>query len=145
MEPISTITSTLSLVKSAADISKKLNEVWKGLKDRETKQQVEAILDNLHDLKQSAASLEDENRELREKLRFKRDHYEFRTPFWFAKDNPKQALCAKCFSQQIAAPMGVEGQGCTKLYRQCLVCHNCVQVAEHPHVSSRPMRSDFPI
>jgi|GEM_PF-1870830 len=144
MEPISAVTSALQLAKSAGDISKKLNEVWKGLKDRETKQQVEAILDNLHDLKQSAASLEDENRELREKLRFKSDHYQFRTPFWYAKDNPTQALCAKCFAQQIAAPIGERVEGYNNS-RQCLVCHNWVQVGERTHTSSLPMRSDFPI
>ena len=144
MEPITTVTGALTLVKSAADVSKKLNEVWKGLKDRETKQQIEAILDNLHDLKQSAAALEDENRELREKLRFKSDYYLFRTPFWFTKDNPIQALCPKCFAQQIAAPMGEPGQGCSGSYRRCLVCYNIVQVAEHSQVSLSPITSDFP-
>jgi hypothetical protein len=135
MEPITTVTGALTLVKSAAEVSKKLNEVWKGLKDRETKQQIEAILDNLHDLKQSAAALEDENRELRDKLRFKSDYHQFRTPFWYTKDNPIQALCPKCFAQQIAAPMGEPGQGCNDSYRRCLVCYNTVQVAEHPQVS----------
>jgi len=134
MEPITTVTGALTLVKSAAEVSKKLNEVWKGLKDRETKQQVEAILDNLHDLKQSAAALEDENRELREKLRFKSDDYEFLTPFWYAKGNRMLPFCAKCFAQQVAAPMGEPGQGCNESYRRCLVCYNTVQVAEHRHV-----------
>ncbi len=144
MEPITTVTGALTLVKSAAEVSKKLNEVWKELKDRETKQQVEAILDNLHDLKQSAAAIEDENRELRERLRFKSDHYEFRTPFWYAKDNPELALCSKCFAQQIVAPMGETGQGCNDSYRRCLVCYNLVQVAEHPHVSpARASRRPF--
>jgi hypothetical protein len=138
MEPITAVTGALTLVKSVADVSKKLNEVWKGLKDRETKQQVEAILDNLHDLKQSAAKLEDENRELRDKLRFKSDYYVFRTPFWYGKDNPIQAFCAKCFTQQIAAPMGEPGVGCNEAYRRCLACHNTVQVAEHRQVSLHP-------
>jgi hypothetical protein len=128
MEPISAVTGALQLAKSAADISKKLNDVWKGLKDREAKQQVEAILDNLHELKQSAAALEDENRELREKLRFKSDHYEFRTPFWYAKDDPNLSLCPKCFAEEITAPMGEPGQGCNQWFRKCLVCHNSLQV-----------------
>jgi len=139
MEPITTVTGALTLVKSAAEVSKKLNEVWKGLKDRESKQQIEAILDNLHDLKQSAAKLEDDNRELRERLRFKSDYYVFRTPFWYAKDNPELALCSKCFAQQMAAPMGEPGQGCNESYRRCLACQNIVQVAEHPQVSSHLM------
>lgn len=41
----------------------------------------------MRELKQSASNLEDENRELREKLRFKSDAYEFRNPFWSDKAN----------------------------------------------------------
>ena len=122
MEPITTATGALTLVKSAAEVSKKLNEVWKGLKDRETKQQVEAILDNLHDLKQSAAALEDENRELREKLRFKSDDYEFRNPFWYPKDQHDRPLCPKCFAGNVPAPMTEAWQEEAGVYRQCLVC-----------------------
>ena len=48
----------------------------------------------LRDLKQSASKLEDENRELREKLRFKSEAYEFRDPFWYDKAHPDRALCA---------------------------------------------------
>jgi len=142
MEPLSTVTGVLTIVKSAGDISNKLNELWKTTKDRETKRQIEVILDKLHELKQSAGALEDENRTLGEKLRFKSDDFEFRTPFWFAKDSPQQPLCAKCFAQQIAAPMGEPGQGCNESYRRCLVCYNIVQVAEHPQVSitRRPFR-----
>ena len=69
MEPLSTVTGVLSLAKPAAEITTKLNELWKAAKDRETKQQIEVVLDKLHELKQSAAAVEDENRELREKLR----------------------------------------------------------------------------
>lgn len=122
MEPITTVTGALTLVKSAAEISKKLNEVWKGLKDRETKQQIEAILDNLHDLKQSAAALEDENRELREKLRFKSEDYGFNNPFWYANDHPKRPLCPGCFARNIPAPMGERYHQDYGTFRQCLVC-----------------------
>jgi hypothetical protein len=135
MEPVTAVTSALTLVKSAADLSEKLEKLWKTA-DRETKQQVEAILDKLHELKRSAAALEDENRNLREKLRFKSDDYEFHNPFWFEKNNARQALCAKCFAQQIPAPMGEPGQGCNDTYRRCLVCNNTVQVAEHRYVPS---------
>jgi len=135
MEPVTTVTTVWTIAKTAGEISKKLYEFQKSLKDRDAKQHVDEILDQLRELKQSASQLEDENRELREKLRFKSDEYEFRTPFWYAKDNPKQALCSKCFAQQIAAPMGEPGQGCNDLYRRCLVCYNTVQVAEHPQVS----------
>lgn len=144
MEPLSTVTGVLTIAKSAAEISKKLDELWKAAKDRETKQQIEAVLDQLHELKRGAVALEDQNRELREKLRFKGDDYEFLTPFWYAKGNRMLPLCAKCFAQQIAAPMGEPGQGCNESYRRCLVCFNIVQVAEHRQVPSPRMRGDFP-
>jgi hypothetical protein len=50
-------------------------------KDRDAKQQVDEILDKLRELKQGASELEDQNREPRDKLRFKTGDYEFRTPF----------------------------------------------------------------
>src|SRR6266568_4044121 len=90
MEPVTTVTSAWTIAKTAADISKKLYELGKSLKDREAKQQVDEITDRLRDLKQHASQLEDENRELREKLRFKGDHYEFRTPFWYHKASPER-------------------------------------------------------
>jgi hypothetical protein len=138
MEPITTVTTAWTIAKTAGEISKKLYDLGKSLKDREAKQQVDEILDKLRELKQSASGLEDQNRELQEKLRFKSDYYQFRTPFWFTKDNPIQAFCPKCFAQQIAAPMGEPGQGCSKSSRRCLVCYNIVQVAEHPQVSLSP-------
>src|SRR6266436_9122335 len=98
MEPITTVTGAWTIAKTAGEISKKLYEFGKGLKDREAKQQIDEILDGVRELKQQASQLEDENRDLREKLRFKGDEYEFRTPFWYAKAYPEQALCAKCFS-----------------------------------------------
>jgi len=141
MEPLSTVTGVLTIAKSAAEISNKLNELWKAAKDRETKQQIEVILDKLHELKQSASALEDQNRELREKLRFKSDEYEFRTPFWYAKKNPNQALCAKCFSKEVAAPMDEPGHGCSPDYRLCLVCGNSVEINQTVRKASlRPAR-----
>jgi hypothetical protein len=128
MEPVTTVTTAWTIVKAASEISTKLNEFRKSLKDRDLKPQIDEILDQVAALKQSASALEDENRELREKLRFKSDEYEFRTPFWYRKNNPERALCAKCFANNLEAPMGVEGQGCSEDYRRCLVCGNDVQV-----------------
>src|SRR5258708_19933097 len=122
MEPVSTITAAFSLVKAAGDIGKSLSALRKNLKDHDIKQQIEEILDRLHELKQSAAGLEDENRELREKLRFKGDVYEFRSPFWYEKLNPQQALCPKCFAHNIAAPMDLPGRGCDPAFRSSLAC-----------------------
>ena len=128
MEPVTSVTTTWSIVRTAAEISKKLYELQKSFKDREAKQQLDEILDKLRDLKQSASELQDENRELREKLRFKSDDYEFRSPFWYEKDHPERALCAKCFASGIVAPMGKRGQDCGEGYRRCLVCHQSLEV-----------------
>ena len=129
MEPVTTFTTAWTVVKTAGDITKKLNEVWKNLKDREAKHQVEEILDKVHELKQEAAALEDENRELRGKLRFKSDVYEFHTPFWYDKAHPDRALCPKCHAKQIDGQMGEsEDSRC----RQCLVCGEVISVYDRP-------------
>jgi hypothetical protein len=80
-----------------------------------------ASVDKLRELKQSASELEDENRELREKLRFKSDEYGFRNPFYFHKAFPEQPLCPKCFASKVAAPMSDKFQA-GGLHRRCLVC-----------------------
>ena len=116
------ISTGWEIAKTAADISKKLYELGKSLKQRDEKQQIDEILDQVRALKQSASELEDENRELRLKLRFKSEEYEFRNPFWYQRTNPTLALCPKCFAKGIAAPMGELGQECSPDYRRCLVC-----------------------
>ena len=128
MEPVSTIKTAWTIAKTAGEISKKLYELGKSLKDHDAKKQVDEITDELRDLKHQASLLEDENRELRDKLRFKSDEYEFRTPFWYHKANPERALCAKCHAKEIPAPMGEPGQGCGDSYRLCLVCGEGVEV-----------------
>ena|ERR1019366_3775213 len=129
MEPVTTVTTAWTIAKTAAEISKKLFEFRKSLKDREAKQQIEDIVDQLRELKQSASELEDENRELREKLRFKGDNFDFRTPFYYAKAHPNQPLCPKCYAKKSDAPMGKPGQGCGTDYRRCLVCENIIRVS----------------
>jgi hypothetical protein len=128
MEPVTTVTTAWTIARTAGEISKKLYEFGKSLKDREAKQQVDEILDKVRELKQSASELEDENRELREQLRFRSDAYVFRAPFWFDQTQPEQPLCPKCFAKKIAAPMGAVGQGCSDKYRRCLVCNDAVEV-----------------
>jgi hypothetical protein len=131
MEPITTVTAALSLTKSAAELSKKLYEFGKGLKDREQKHQVEEMQDTLTQFKRSASELEDENRALREKLRFKGDDYIFKHPFRYRKDNLQQPLCMKCFANNIEAPMGEAGHDCSPEYRRCLVCSTVALVVSH--------------
>lgn len=130
MEPATAVTTGWTIAKTAGEISKKLYEFGKSLKDRDLKQQVDEIQDGLRELKQHASELEDENRALREKLRFKSDDYEFRNPFYYDKAHTDQPLCPKCFAKQIAAPMGEEGKGCSPGYRRCLVCSDIVRVTE---------------
>lgn len=130
MEPVSTITGVWSIAKTAGEISKKLYDLGRSLKDREEKQRVDEILDSVRELKQAASQLEDENRGLRERLRFKSNDYEFRTPFYYEKSHPEQPLCPKCFSKGTPAPMGEPGQDCSSTYRRCLVCGGCIQVSQ---------------
>jgi hypothetical protein len=139
MEPITTVTTAWTIAKTAGEISKKLYEFGKGLRDREAKQQIDEILDRVRDLKQSASQLEDENRDLREKLRFKSSDYEFRTPFWYDKARPDQPLCPKCFASDTAAPMGEPGQGVSKKYRRCLVCSHTIAVDFSEPQQARPL------
>jgi hypothetical protein len=127
MEPNTAVTAW-TIAKTAGEISKKLYEFGKSQRDHKLKEQVEEILDKLRDLKQSAAELEDENRELRDKLHFKSNDYEFRNPFWYAKTQQNQPLCAKCFAKETVGPMGEPGYECRSNYRRCLVCGSCVQV-----------------
>lgn len=123
MEPVTTVTTAWTIAKTAGEVSKKLYEFGKGLKDRDLKQQVDEILDQVRELKQSASELEDENRDLREKLRFKSDAYEFRNPFWYDKSHGDQPLCPKCYAGNVPAPMTAPMRYEFGLFRQCLVCH----------------------
>jgi hypothetical protein len=140
MEPVTTVTTAWTIAKTAGEISRKLYEFAKSLKDRDAKQKVDEMLDSLRELKQQASQLEDENRALREKLRFKSDDYEFRTPFWYHNANPERPLCPKCFAKEIAAPMGEPGQGVNDRYRMCLVCNDAIEVNKSVHRGGLPPR-----
>lgn len=141
MEPISTVTGAWTIAKSAGELTKKLYELGKSIKDREVKQQLDEITDQLRELKHQASSLEDQNRELREKLRFKSDDYEFRIPFHYEKAHPEVALCPKCFAAGIAAPMGEPGQGVSSRYRKCLACNQAVEVDLSPRQGAPRIRT----
>ena len=94
MEPVTTVTTAWTIAKTAGEISKKLYEFGKSLRDREAKHQVDEILDTLRELKHQASQLEDENRELREKLRFKSDDHQFRIVLH--SGTPRQTLSGRC-------------------------------------------------
>jgi uncharacterized coiled-coil DUF342 family protein len=57
MEPVTTVTTAWTIAKTAGEISKKLYEFGKSLKDREAKQQLDEIVDKVRELKQSASEL----------------------------------------------------------------------------------------
>jgi hypothetical protein len=82
VEPISIVTGVIG-------IGDRVYKLAKNVKDHEIKHKLDEIGDELRDLKQSASKLEDENRELREKLRFKSEDYDFRDPFWYDKAHPR--------------------------------------------------------
>lgn len=143
MEPVTAVTTALTIAGKASDVSKKLYALANSLKDRDAKRQVEEIQDQLRELKQSASEIEDQNRDLREKLRFKSDDYVFRTPFRYHKDRPDVPLCVKCFAANVEAPMGEPGVGVSPGYRHCLVCGNNVAMEKSFHPSPR-IASDAP-
>jgi hypothetical protein len=118
----------LDLFNAIATAGKTVYDIAQGVSKHETKKQLNDVYDTLMNLKQQEAALEDENRELREELRFKGEGFEFKSPFWYHRTTPNRPLCPKCFSKDISAPMGEPGQGCNIDYRRCLVCGEFLQV-----------------
>jgi len=127
-----------SLFKTVAEAAKKIAEVAKDAKDYETKKKLGEVHDILISLKQAASDLEDENRELREQLRFKSDEFEFRNPFSYEKKHPDRALCPKCFAAQKIAPVSAPYDNEVAISRKCLACGTAVEEAP-----SRKAQSGF--
>jgi len=50
-----------------------------------------------------------------------------RNPFWYQKADPEQSLCAKCFAEEKASPMGELYQA-SGFWRECLVCDKTYQI-----------------
>lgn len=132
------------IAKTVAQLSAKVFNFRKTLKSSGEKHQVDEILDALSELKQSAGELEDENRELREKLRFKSDDFVFRNPFWYHKGRPDEPLCAKCFANHVEGHVGEPGVGVSPNHRHCLVCGSNVALTNQQFRPSPRLRSDFP-
>jgi hypothetical protein len=97
----------LTLFNAIATAGKTIYDIAQGTSKLETKQQLMGVYDTLMNLKRDAGDLEDTNRDLKEKLRFKSGDFEFKNPFGFDKNLPDTPLCAKCFSKQIVAPVSV--------------------------------------
>ena len=110
-----------------ATAGKTLYEVTQGVSNLDTKRQLMEIYDTLMNLKREASDLEDENHNLKERLRFKGDDFEFRNPFWFQKNHADRPLCPKCFANERIGPMGEPYQSFgLGTIRKCLVCGNII-------------------
>lgn len=112
----------LGLFKTVTQVGKAIAEIAKSIGDHKVKQELNDIYDNLMSLKQDIAGLEDENRELREKLRFKSDDFEFLNPFWYEPKHPDRPLCPTCFSKERVSPVSELRRNGTRQFRRCLVC-----------------------
>ena len=121
--------AALTLFNAIATAGKTLFDVAEGASDSDAKRQLMEVYDTLMGLKRQAAELEDENRALRQKLRFKSDEFEFKSPFWYEKAFPDQALCPRCFANERIGQMAdqFESLGYGNI-RVCLVCHNRIQI-----------------
>lgn len=129
--------SGLTLFNAIATAGKTIYEVAQGTSKLETKQQLMNVYDTLMDLKREAAELEDANRDLRQKLRFRGDDFEFKNPLWYERTHPERPLCPKCFGNEKAAPMS-EPFRATGMWRRCLVCGNAVEVEPAPRRNYGP-------
>jgi hypothetical protein len=121
-------TTGLTLFNAIATAGKTLYEVTQGVSNLDTKRQLMEIYDALMSLKREASDLEDENHELKERLRFKGDEFEFRNPFWFEKKHPDRPLCPRCFANEKAAPLGEAYRAAAGMVRKCLVCDKTIYV-----------------
>jgi hypothetical protein len=120
--------SKLTLFNAIATAGKTIYEIAQGTSKLEQKQQLMEVYDALMSLKRDAGDLEDENRELNAKLRFSSDDFEFRNPLWFERKHPDRALCPKCFSKQIIAPMAEPYDNGVAVFRRCLSYDTAIEV-----------------
>jgi hypothetical protein len=130
------IVSGATLFKTIADAGRKIAEVAKDVKDYETKQKLGEVQDTLISLKQQVSDLEDDNRELKEQLRFKSDDFEFKMPFYYEKTHPERALCPKCFTDKILAPVAELYEGAGGTFRCCLRCGSPIRVSRETRYDS---------
>lgn len=119
----------LSVFNAIATAGKTVYDIAQGTSKLEAKQQLMEVYDALMNLKSRVTDLDDENHDLKERLRFKGDDFEFKNPFWYEKKYPDRPLCAKCFAKETVGPMSEQYQGANNGYwRRCLVCGNGVEI-----------------
>jgi hypothetical protein len=121
--------TALELGKMATEFGKKIVSLITKVKDRAIREDLEQLLDESRDLKHLAIALEDENRELKERLRFNEDEYPIGGIFRYHKDRPHEPLCPKCFASRTIAYMSPPGEdGAAPNYRRCTVCRAYVKI-----------------
>src|SRR5512133_3566931 len=125
----------IALFTGISNLAKTVYDIAQVVTRTEDKQRLWEVYDELMRLKRAAADLEDANRELKEKLRFKGEDFELKNPFWYEKGHPEQPLCAKCYGEQKASPMSEVYESTLGFYRDCLVCGNHVHV-EKKHLAA---------
>ena len=130
--------SNLTLFNAIATAGKTIFDIAQGASKLDTKQQLMEVYDNLVNLKREAAELEDQNRVLKEKLRFKSEDFDFKNPFWFEKTHPDRPLCPMCFAKGISAPMSKPNTDQGGAWSRCLACNNIIH---HEPTQSRGYRS----
>lgn len=128
-----------SLFRTVTEAAKRIADVAKDVKDYETKKKLGEVQDIMISLKQAASELEDENHDLKEKLRFRSDDFEFRNPFWYEKKHPDRALCPKCYVDQKISPVSAPYDNEVAIWRRCLACGTAVEEA----ASRKSRSSDF--
>jgi uncharacterized protein with PIN domain len=112
----------LTLFNAIATAGRTIYELAQSASSSDTKRQMMDVYDTLMNLKRDAPDLEDQNRELKEKLRFRSDDFEFKNPYWFDKSHPDRALCPKCFADEIVAPVSKPNSNQSGTSRRCLHC-----------------------
>jgi hypothetical protein len=93
-----------ALFNAIATAGKTIYEIAQGTSKLEEKHQLMEVYDALMSLKRTAADLEDENRELKRKLRFESDEYEFRSPFWYEKSTLTEPFARSALQSRRRAP-----------------------------------------
>jgi hypothetical protein len=123
-------------MKSAGDLYSKADALYHSVKDRESKAQVATLMDGIQALKTAAIALEEENRELKEKLRFRSEDYTFDGHFFYRKDQPGIPYCPGChaeFKDSAMSPVVVAAVP----HRLCYGCRKPVDLRDEAHAKYR--------
>ena len=126
----------LTLFNAIATAGKTIYDIAQGTSKLGEKQQLMEVYDTLMNLKREAAELEDQNRDLKERLRFKGEDFEFKNPFYFEKAHLDRPLCAKCLANDKVGPMSEPNAAVGGTFRKCLVCDNTVKIGPAPSHNS---------